>query len=262
MAFQLDVARGVATLVIDNPPQNRLTREVMGSFAEALRAIGANPGLRAVLVRAEGPNFSFGGDITPWLDVTPEEMRDSIAGAIQLSNALERLPAPVVVAVQGRCLGGGFELALRGDVIIAADTAVFGHPEQTLGVVTLLGGIQRVAERAGRARAMRWALTSELVSAQDMLAAGVISQVVAEADLTATADAWIERLADGPTQAHVGHKQMLNAWADGGVEAADALIPELTLRLMKSEDARRGIASAQDALRRGVERPSLKFSGR
>jgi enoyl-CoA hydratase/carnithine racemase len=69
-------------------------------------------------------------------------------------NRFERMPLPVVAAVQGLCFGGGLELALRADVIFAASGATFGHPEQTLGIVTLLGGIYRVAERAG-ARAPR-----------------------------------------------------------------------------------------------------------
>jgi enoyl-CoA hydratase/carnithine racemase len=147
-------------------------------------------------------------------------------------------------------------------VIVAADDAVFGHPEQMIGVVTLLGGIQRVAERAGRTRAMQWALTSELVAAQEMLAAGVITQVVPEAELAETTIGWAERLSNGPTLAHAGHKQMLNAWANGGIEAADKLIPELAVQLMQSEDARQAIASAQDALRRGIARPVFRFQGR
>ena len=73
--------------------------------------------------------------------------------------------------MQGRCTGSGFELALRSDIIVAAEGAQFGHSEPTLGIVTLLGGVQRVAERAGRARATRWAFTSELVPAAEMLAA-------------------------------------------------------------------------------------------
>jgi len=125
-----------------------------------------------------------------------------------------------------------------------------------------LGGIQRVAERAGRTRAMQWALTSELVAADEMRAAGVITEVVPEGELTKTSTAWAERLAKGPTLAHAGHKRMLNAWADGGIEAADKLIPELAQQLIQTDDARRGIASAQDALRRGIARPVLQFQGR
>jgi len=260
--IDFSVSSGVASLVLDNPPQNRLSAELLSGFGEAVRSIAGDRDIRAVLVRAEGEDFSFGGDISTWLELTPEQIRDNLNAAIQLFNAFEDLPVPIIAAVQGKCLGGGFELALRADVIVAADDAVFGHPEQMIGVVTLLGGIQRVAERAGRTRAIQWALTSELVTAQEMLAAGVITQVAPEAELTKTSTAWAERLADGPTLAHAGHKQMLKAWANGGIEAADRLIPELAQQLMQTGDARRGIASAQDALRRGTARPVLQFQGR
>jgi enoyl-CoA hydratase/carnithine racemase len=260
--IEFSVSSGVASLVLDNPPQNRLSTELLSGFGEAVRSIAGDHDIRAVLVRAEGEDFSFGGDISTWLELTPEQIRDNVNAAIQLFNAFEDLPVPIIAAVQGKCLGGGFELALRADVIVAADDAVFGHPEQMIGVVTLLGGIQRVAERAGRTRAMQWALTSELVAAQEMLAAGVITQVVPEAELAKTSTAWAEQLANGPTLAHAGHKQMLKAWANGGIEAADRLIPELAQQLMQTGDARRGIASAQDALRRGTARPVLQFQGR
>lgn len=259
--IELSVASSVASLVLDNPPQNRLSMELLTDFTGAVHSIAENRDIRAVLVRAEGEDFSFGGDISTWLELTPEQMRDNLSAVLQLFNAFEALPVPVIAAVQGKCLGGGLELALRADVIVAAEGAAFGHPEQMIGVVTLLGGIQRVAERAGRARAMRWALTSELVAAHEMLAAGVVTEVVPEADLTKTSSAWAQRLANGPTLAHAGHKEMLKAWANGGIEAADRIIPELAERLIQTDDARRGIASAQDALRRGVPRPVLQFQG-
>jgi enoyl-CoA hydratase/carnithine racemase len=82
-----------------------------------------------------------------------------------------------VAAIQGLCAGGGLELALRADVVFAGQTARFGHPEQSIGIVTLLGGIYRVAERAGRSRAIEWALTSEQVPAATMERHGVINRV-------------------------------------------------------------------------------------
>ena len=253
---------GVATLTLDNPPQNRLTMDLMGSLHAAIQRISTDPAIRVALVRSEGPDFSFGGDITNWLDITPQQMAGNITGALQLFNAFEQMPVPVVAMVQGRCMGGGFELALRADVIIATESAEFCHTEQSLAVITFLGGVQRVAERAGKTRAMSWALTSERVPAKEMFEAGVITEVVADSDLEGAASAWVARLAQGATQAHAGHKQMLHAWSHGGVEAADKLIPAITEAVMNTQDAQRGIASAQDALRRGVERPVLVFEGK
>src|SRR5437660_1420513 len=81
------------------------------------------------------------------------------------------------------CFGGGFEIALRADVIIAAESAQFCHTEAAIGMFTLLGGVQRVAERAGRGRATRWALTSERIPAADALAAGIVTEVVPDEEL-------------------------------------------------------------------------------
>ena len=261
-ALSFTVDAGVATLSINNPPQNRLGMDLVASSNAAIQRISTDPAIRVVLLRAEGPDFCQGGDFMTWLDIEPQQMAKNIAGGLQLFNAFEQLPVPVVAAVQGKCMGGGFEFALRADVIVAAESAQFCHTEQSLAVITFLGGVQRVAERAGKARAMRWALTSERVPAREMLQAGVITEVVADRDLDAAANAWVTRLAKGPTKAHAGHKQMLHAWSSGGVAAADRLIPEITERVMNTQDARRGIASAQDAFRRDGERPILEFEGK
>ncbi len=261
-SFTCTIDQGVATLLLSNPPQNRLNSATTADFRAAIGKIQTDRSIRAVLIRAEGPDFSYGGDISGWLDVDPAQIAANIAEGLGWFREFEALPAPVIAAVQGRCFGGAFEMVLRADIIVAAESARFSHSEQTLGLITLMGGVQRVAERAGRSRALRWALTSEQVPAREMLAAGVVAEVVADDDLLPAATGWARRLARGPTLAHAAHKQLLNAWSNGGVTAADDLIPGLAEPLWRTEDARRGIASAQDAIRRGVERPMLEFDGR
>ncbi len=95
-----------------------------------------------------------------------------------------------------------------------------------------------------------------------MLEAGVITEVVPNDKLVDVAYAWARRLGNGPTLAHAAHKKIVSAWSNSGIAAADNAIPQLAEQLWKTQDARRGIASAQDALRRGVERPILEFDGR
>jgi enoyl-CoA hydratase/carnithine racemase len=260
-ALTFSVTDAVATLTLDNPPQNRLSMSLMADFQAAIRQIQARPEIRAVLLQAKGEHFSFGGDITTWSDIEPGQMGEQIRQAFPLLDAFEQLPVPVISAVQGHCFGGGFELVLRTDIIVAADTAVFSHTEQTLGVVTLIGGVQRVAERAGRTRAARWALSAERVPAKEMLDAGVITEMVAPEALPARAAEWAQRLSRGATRAHAGHKRLLRAWSDGGVQAADRLLPEMTAELFATQDAKRGIRSAHDALMRGQERPAVEFNG-
>src|SRR5271156_3493149 len=172
----------LAVITIDNPPQNRITEQMSSELLAAVDTIEAGE-IRAVLLTTNGPDFCFGGDIMPWPEMSNRELRTSFELYMATFNRFERLPLPVVAAVQGLCFGGGLELAIRADMIVAAESARFGHPEQTLGIVTLLGGIYRVAERAGRSFASEWALTSEQVSAKTMMQHGVVNRVVPDAEL-------------------------------------------------------------------------------
>lgn len=172
----------VATISLHNPPQNRLSPEMLVELADALETVERGEA-RALILRADGPDFSFGGDIAPWPDMSLRQLRTLFESYLTTCNRFERLPIPTIAAVQGLCFGGGLELALRADVVFAAENARFGHPEQSIAIVTLLGGIHRVAERAGRSKAMEWALTSEQVPATTMAAHGVINRVVPDAAL-------------------------------------------------------------------------------
>jgi len=251
----------LAILVLDRPPQNRLDDQTIDELAAAVAAIERSDA-RAVLVRSEGENFSFGGDITSWPDAGVRELRTTFEHYMSVFNRFERIPLPVIAAVQGLCFGGGFELALRADMIIAGESATFGHPEQTLGVVTLLGGAYRVAERAGRSRAAEWSMTSEKVPAATMERFGVVNRVVPDAELLHEARAFALKVAQGPTRAYAVHKALLRTWAGGGVSAADETMFDVAMPLFETDDVRRGLKSAVDALKAGRPRPVLAFNGR
>jgi enoyl-CoA hydratase/carnithine racemase len=252
---------GVATLTMNNPPQNRIDEQMADDLAEAVDAIGRSDA-RAVVLRADGPDFSWGGDIVTWPDLGARELRTLFERYMTVFNQFERLPLPVIAAVHGLCFGGGFELALRADVIFAAESARFGHPEQSIAIVTLLGGIYRVAERAGRSRAYEWALTSERVPAAVMAAAGVVNRVVADEALLGEAAAFARRVAKGPTRAHATHKALLRAWAVGGVAAADEAMFDIALPLFETEDVKTTLRSAVGAFNAGKPRPAFDFQGR
>ncbi len=258
LSYQIE--RQVATIVLHNPPQNRIDDQMVDELAAAVEAVGRGDA-RAVLVRAEGENFSFGGDIMTWPGATTRELRARFDRYMSVFNSFERLPLPVVAAVQGLCFGGGLELALRADVVFAGAKATFGHPEQSLGIVTVLGGIYRVAERAGRSRASEWALTSEKVPAATMERFGVVNRVVADEVLISEATLFAEKLATGPTRAYAAHKALLRAWAVGGVAAADEAMFDIAMPLFETEDVKTGLKSAVDALKAGKPRPVLEFKG-
>jgi enoyl-CoA hydratase/carnithine racemase len=258
LTYSIDGA--LATVVLDNPPQNRISNQTVDELSAAVDAIAAG-GARAVLLRAEGPDFSFGGDIVPWPDWNRRELRSAFEHYMNTFNKFEQLPLPVIAAVQGWCAGGGLELAVRADVIFAGESARFGHPEQSLGIVTLLGGVYRMAERVGRARAAEWALTSEQVPANVMADAGVVNRVIPDGDLLSEAEAFARKVAEGPTRAYAAHKALLRTWATGGVAAADQAMFDIALPLFETEDVKGALRSAVDAYQAGLPRPVFGFSG-
>jgi enoyl-CoA hydratase/carnithine racemase len=256
-----EVEGPLATITLDNPPQNRITPEMADDLEAALDAIERRE-VRAVLLKADGPDFSFGGDIVEWPGMSQRERRALFERYMRTFNRFERLAVPTIAAVQGLCFGGGFELALRADILFAGETARFGHPEQSIAIVTLLGGIYRVAERAGRAKAMEWALGSEQIPAAVMAQHGVVNRIVSDQALVDEAKAYALSVAAGPTLAHAAHKALLRAWAIGGTPGADDAMFDIAMPLFESADTRLAIPGAIDAARTGKPRPRFAFEGR
>lgn len=259
--LRCEIKQGLATIVLNNPPQNRLSPQMADELCEIVNVIGRSEA-RAVLLKAEGPDFSFGGDIVPWPGMSPQELRTSFERYLSVFNQFERIPIPTVAAVQGLCSGGGLELAVRADVIFAGASARFGHPEQSIGIITLLGGIYRIAERVGRSRAIEWALTSEQVLATVMERYGVVNRLVEDQALIEEATAFARRLAKGPTHAHANHKTLLRTWATGGIAAADEAILDIAMPLFETADVKSVLPLAIEALRAGKPRPVFDFKGR
>jgi enoyl-CoA hydratase/carnithine racemase len=251
----------LAVITIENPPQNRINDRMAAELLAAIEAIEGGE-FRAVLVRATGADFSFGGDIMNWPGMTMRQLRAAFDTYMTVFNRFERLPLPVIAAVQGLCFGGGLELAVRADMIVAAESARFGHPEQSLGIVTVLGGIYRVAERAGRSFASEWALTSEQIPAATMMQRGVVNRVVPDGELHQRALELAMRAAAGPTRAYAAHKALLRAWAEAGVAAADSAMFDIAMPLFETEDVRRSLPLAVAALKEGRPRPPMDFKGR
>ena len=257
----LETDGALAIVTLDNPPQNRIGDQMADELAGIVAAIESGES-RAVLLRAKGTDFSFGGDIVPWPDMSTRELRTLFERYMNTFNRFERLSIPTVAAVQGLCFGGGLELAVRADVIIAAETARFGHPEQSLAIVTLLEGVYRVAERAGRSKAIEWALTAEQVPARMMEQHGVVNRVVPDDKLLDEAMAVVLKLATGPTRAHAAHKALLCIWATGGATAADEAMFDIALPLFDSEDVKLALPASVEAFKAKQPRPVFPFKGK
>lgn len=259
--IRFDREDAVGHVVLANPPTNFLDRRFCECLARAVHEASESD-VRAVLVRAEGPNFSLGGEVREWPGKDINWFRTFVAEVNQSYRALEALRVPTIAAVQGIAFGGGFELALNCDFIVAADDAIFRCVEVTTGMLPIAGALQRLAERAGRARASRWAMLGEPISGMLAGQLGIASHVVAEAEVGATAMALAQKLAKGPTRSYAAARTLLKAWSAGGVPAADAMMLDVTMDLYSSEDCTRGFLSTAKAFDRGIEPPEMIFHNR
>jgi cyclohexa-1,5-dienecarbonyl-CoA hydratase len=173
---------------IAHPKGNILTGEIVEALRSGIESLGENPHLKLITFEGEGADFSFGASI-------PEHAPEHIARVLPLMRALveDVLEAPAVTAavVRGRCLGGGFELALACDVIVAADTAQFGLPEIRLGVFPPAAAVLLPA-RVGYARATREVITGDARSAEYWQDTGLIAFTAPLGELSRRTDAWFE----------------------------------------------------------------------
>ena len=232
----------VGLVVIDSPPLNlfgeELTRDLLAAFDEAERDLP-----RALLVRAEGNVFTAGADVHVFDEKTPAEARDFFAELVALVHRLEDLPIPTLASVHGLCLTAGFELSLACDMIWAAESARFGLVEVVVGLTPGMGGTQRVAERAGPARARELVMSGGLYEASTLERWNVVNRVVPDGELAEKSLRFAERLAAGPTLANAATKRMVRAFLEEGVRGADARVGEIAGSLFETEDLQQGVRS-------------------
>jgi enoyl-CoA hydratase/carnithine racemase len=259
--IKFELNADVATITLRKPPDNRFHRPMVEEFDQALDEV-VSRNARALVLAGDGPDFCHGGDIVPWETLGPKEWAAQLERYVQVFNRLEHLPIPVIAAVQGLCNGGGLELVLRADIIFAARSARFSHSEQTLGLVTAVGGVYRMADRVGRMLAYEWVLTAEEIPAEVLERHGAVNRLIDEADLLPEATRFAEKVAKGPTLAHGAHKALLRSWASGGVAVAEGILPDLYMPLLNSDDWKRGLKSGIAAYLSGTPRPPLEFNGR
>ncbi len=182
-----------------NRPQqlNALSGELMEAVVALLAELDADPEIRAIVLGGNERAFAAGADITELASGTPVSLYES--RRIDQWDTIRALRTPVVAAVSGFCLGGGCELAMLCDLIVASETAKFGQPEINLGVLPGAGGTQRLTRAVGKAVAMDMILTGRMLNAREALAFGLVARVVAkEAWLGEAKRAAAEIAAKGP----------------------------------------------------------------
>jgi enoyl-CoA hydratase/carnithine racemase len=251
----------VGHVILSNPPHNLLNVQFYEQLREAVGAATAQD-IRALLVRAEGPNFSGGGDVAVLASQSPAEFRLLTAEYNRSFRAIEALSIPTVAAVRGKVFGGGVELALSCDFIVAAQDAVFRQVEVSVGSMPIAGGVQRMAERIGRTRAAMYAMLTLPFTGETAGDLGLASFVVPDPQVESRALDLATQLASGPTRSYAAVRQILKAWSSGGVPGADAVMLDVALPLHATADAARGRAARAEAFARGEEPKPVTFEGR
>src|SRR6266576_6221453 len=212
--IRFERSAAIGSIVLANPPFNRIDLQYASSLREAVHAASESD-IRVLMVRAEGPNFSMGGEVREWPGKDINWFRTFVAEVNASYRAIEALRVPTIAVVRGLAFGGGFELALACDFVVAADSAVFCCVEVTTGMLPIAGALQRLAERVGRARASRWAMLGEPISGTAAGELGIASHVVAEAEVATVTWALAQKLATGPTRSYAATRTLLKAWSAG-----------------------------------------------
>jgi enoyl-CoA hydratase len=176
---------GIYLLTVNRPQAlNALNAATLDELAAAIAQLASDAAARALLVTGAGEKaFVAGADIAEMRSFSAEQARAFSAAGMRVMHALEALPVPVIALVNGYALGGGCELAMACDWIIAADRAVFGQPEVNLGIPPGFGGTQRLMRLVGRARALELVVTARQVKAEEALAIGLVTRIVPLAEL-------------------------------------------------------------------------------
>jgi len=239
---------GVAEMILHDPPLNLFgpsTYEALMGCLEEVEASGA----RALVGRAEGDVFTGGADVNVLKEVvealesggTPDA-----AGFGQLLGAVQRLeaiPIPTLALVHGLCLTAGLEVALGCDMMWASESARFGLVEAVVGLTPGAGGTQRMAERAGPARAAEFVMSGGLYDAATLERWNVVNRVVPDDQLLEKGMKFAHKLAAGPTIAHGATKRIIRPYRAGGVDEADRVTPDVFAGLFASEDLKSAVES-------------------
>ena len=232
---------GVITL---NRPQalNALCDQLMGELGDALRAFDADAAIGAIIVTGSPKAFAAGADI--------KEMKDRAYPAVYRDDFIAKrwetvltIQKPVIAAVAGFALGGGCELAMMCDLILAADNAKFGQPEINLGIIPGAGGTQRLTRAIGKSKAMEMILTGRMMDAQEAERANLVCRIVPAADLMAEAVKMGEKIASLSAPSVAMAKEAVNAAHETTLREGVRLERRLFLSLFSTEDQKEGMSA-------------------
>ena len=236
--------QGAVAIIRLNRPEalNALNSTLLRELGEAMDAIGADDAVGCLVLTGSERAFAAGADIKEMADKTYADMfKSDMFGAV--ARTFDHFRKPVIAAVSGFALGGGCELAMLCDFIIAAETAKFGQPEINLGVMPGIGGTQRLTRLVGKSKAMDMVLTGRMIDAAEAERAGLVSRVVPVEKLMEEALSAATKIAGQSLLAVMMNKELVEAALETTLATGVAMERRLFHSLFAFEDQKEGMAA-------------------
>lgn len=247
-------APGVALLRLNRPQAtNALSLELQALLSRHFSELGSDPAVRCILLTGGNKVFAAGGDITSMAGVGPIEIVQRHTERVWAP--IQHCPKPVIAAVCGYAYGGGCELAMHADLIVAGRGAKFCQPEIRIGIMPGIGGTQRLVRAVGKVKAMRMALTGQPISAEEAWVAGLVSDLVDDERVQDHALELAKVIAAMPALAAEQIKEVILAGMDAPLEAGLALERKANALLFASQDQKEGMQAF-------IEKRAARFEGR
>lgn len=240
-AVERSMDGSVAILSMGLAPYNLMDKTLNRELVEGL-AWAQDQGARAIVLRSSLRHFSAGADLTAMIAET-ENTDELDWDFVATLKAFSDHPAPIIASVQGVCVGGGLELALACDLMIATESAQLGCVEVGVGLHPLMGAVQRIAQRAGATRAKEMALLGRRYDGETLERWNIVNRVVIDEQLEAVTRVLAQELAHGPSVANAATKRLVDVTVNEGIAAADAAMGEIQRPIMRSADFRHGVES-------------------
>jgi len=235
----------IATITLSRPgKRNALTQHMFARLDEVVGEVEKNSDLRVLVIRGEsGSVFCAGDDLAELAAMDVVQVRDFLIRAQRTFTRLEALPIPVVAAVEGHALGGGLELALACDLILASSDAILGLPETNLGVIPGLGGTIRLPRRVGLGRAKELVYSGRTVKADEANNIGLVEAVYSAREFEVKVMEFVRDLASKSPSALALAKSTINRGMDASLEAGLVLEREAFAYCFALPDAKEGISA-------------------
>ncbi|MBL4628215.1 MAG: enoyl-CoA hydratase [Roseicyclus sp.] len=246
MAYEtliVDVEDHICLIKLNRPDAlNALNRQLLDELAKALNAAEGNDKVRCIVLTGSDKAFAAGADVKEMADKTFVDVISDDLFAKD-DRAIRRIRKPIIAAVAGYCLGGGCELAMVCDFIIAADNAKFGQPEINLGVIAGMGGTQRLTKLVGKSKAMDMHLTGRFMTAEEAERSGLVSRVVPNKKLMEEAMGAAAKIAEKSAIATMAAKEAVNRAEETGLSEGLLFERRLFHSLFATEDQSEGMAA-------------------